>query len=179
MKKAGPLLFALLLLAGCQAGPPSATRSPSPSALELHCPGGDQVEQQQFLGWAFCYSGTWFLRERDESTSAPKGLDATFDVTETAQGPNQGLFGFMIVSTDERGDAASLQDWVTSNVGPGITLKPIQWGDAIEAGQDPASGKRYALTKHQVIVLELRSGTGNLDLESAMSSRLDTWKFIY
>jgi hypothetical protein len=30
-----------------------------------------------------------------------------------------------------------------------------------------------------VIVLDLRSGAGNLDLEAAMSSRLDKWKFYY
>jgi len=68
---------------------------------------------------------------------------------------------------------------VDTNVGPGIQLKPISWGNALAAAQDPATGKRYALTQHQVIVLELRSGQGNLDLEGAMASRLDTWKFVY
>jgi hypothetical protein len=36
-----------------------------------------------------------------------------------------------------------------------------------------------ALTPTQVVVLELHSGVGNLDLETAMASRLNSWKFYY
>jgi len=35
------------------------------------------------------------------------------------------------------------------------------------------------LTAHHVVILDLHSGQGHLDLESQMSSRLNTWKFMY
>ena len=42
-----------------------------------------------------------------------------------------------------------------------------------------SDGRRIALTPNQVVILELRSGFGLLDLESAMATRLGTWKFLY
>ena len=40
-------------------------------------------------------------------------------------------------------------------------------------------GRRIALTPHQVVIMDLRSGQGLLDLEAEMSKRLRTWKFVY
>ena len=40
-------------------------------------------------------------------------------------------------------------------------------------------GRRIALTPHQVVILDLRSGQGLLNLEAEMSKRLSTWKFAY
>ena len=173
------LLSALLALVACQTGTPAPESTPKPSALAVHCATGDQALQEPILGWAFCYPATWEALERQQSTTAPSGVDAVFDVTETAPGAVNGLFGVMIVSTDDRAGAAGLSDWVAAHVGAGIQLQPITWGNALEAGQDVTGHKRYALTPHQVVILELRSGPGNLDLESAMSARLDTWKFVY
>jgi hypothetical protein len=42
-----------------------------------------------------------------------------------------------------------------------------------------SDGRRIALTPNQVVILELRSGFGLLDLEAALSTRLGTWKFLY
>jgi len=58
------------------------------------------------------------------------------------------------------------------------TVTPIAWGNAREAVR-LGDGRRVALTTTQVVVLELHSGVGNLDLEAAMGSRLATWKFYY
>jgi hypothetical protein len=52
----------------------------------------------------------------------------------------------------------------------------IQWGNAGEADR-LSDGRRIALTPTHVVILELRSGVGLLDLESQMSTRLGTWKF--
>jgi len=40
-------------------------------------------------------------------------------------------------------------------------------------------GRRIALTPHNVVILDLRSGQGLLNLEAEMSKRLGTWKFVY
>ena len=40
-------------------------------------------------------------------------------------------------------------------------------------------GRRIALTPHYVVILDMRSGQGHLDLEASMSTRLGTWKFLY
>jgi hypothetical protein len=84
----------------------------------------------------------------------------------------------MIVYTYQRGDASSLSGWMQGHLNPlpspGDT---ISWGNSVEAMR-LADGRRIALTKSHVVVLELRSGAGNLDLEGAMSTRLDTWKFF-
>jgi len=109
--------------------------------------------------------------------------------------PNAGLFAFMIISTYERGGAPDLTSWIAANLVPhpiataSPTLKvtpspaptppsfqPIQWGNATEAGRF-ADGRRIALTQGHVVILDLRSGVGQLDLEAQMSTRLSTWKF--
>jgi hypothetical protein len=55
---------------------------------------------------------------------------------------------------------------------------PIDWGNSAEAALLP-DGRRIALTPHQVVIMDLRSGQGLLDLEAQMSKRLRTWKFVY
>jgi hypothetical protein len=85
----------------------------------------------------------------------------------------------MIISTYERGNSSSLAAWLQTNVSATPTaLQPIDWGNATEAAS-LADGRRIALTAHHVVVLDLRSGTGHLDLEALMSARLSTWKFTY
>jgi hypothetical protein len=107
---------------------------------------------------------------------------------------NAGLFAFMIISTYDRGDASSLAGWVAANLTPvppsqapgkspgpspsPLELTPISWGNATEAGR-LSDGRRVALTPHHVVILDLRAGFGNLDLEGAMSARLGTWKFLF
>ena len=178
-------LAAVALAAACSpGGRQQSTPPPAGPAIKVDCAQGDRSVVEAALGWAFCYPGTWRYNERLQGTDAPKGVDATFDITDFVQGPDSGKFGFMIVSTDERGQAASLAGWVAANEGAGVKLKPISWGNAVEAaqevgGDDPSTARFFALTQHQVIVMELRSGQGNLDLDTAMSSRLQTWKFVY
>lgn len=92
--------------------------------------------------------------------------------------PQVGLFGYMIVSTYQRAGSPNLASWLQDDLRPVPDATPITWGNAVEAVR-LADGRRVALTASQVIVLDLRSGVGNLDLESAMSSRLATWKFYY
>jgi hypothetical protein len=105
-----------------------------------------------------------------------------------------GLFGVIIVSTYTRNNAPGLAAWIQANLAaspsptaspsaspsagqtpsPGLTMQTIVWGNAQEAGQ-LSDGRRIALTPTQVVILTLHPG--NLDLEGAMSTRLDTWKF--
>jgi hypothetical protein len=92
--------------------------------------------------------------------------------------PQVGLFGYMIVSTYQRGGAPSLASWVTDDLKLDATGTPITWGNSAEAVRLD-DGRRVALTPTQVVVLELHSGVGNLDLEAAMGSRLASWKFYY
>lgn len=92
--------------------------------------------------------------------------------------PQVGLFGYMIVSTYQRSGSPNLASWMQDDLRPAPTATPITWGNAVEAVRLD-DGRRVALTPTQVIVLDLRSGVGNLDLEAAMSSRLGTWKFYY
>jgi hypothetical protein len=189
------LAVLVLLLAACQSGP---TDRPVPSVAQiggdLKCATGDHGFADAQAGWGFCYPATWRYNEKSQASSAPPGLDLTFDITDipcveasAAPGsptvapvcsPNAGLFAFMIVSTYERGDAVSLSAWIQANMSTAGTLQPIAWGNAVEAGR-LADGRRIALTPHHVVVLDLRSASGNLDLEGLMSSRLDTWKFTY
>jgi len=195
-----------LALAACQ---PGTNTHPVPSVAQigsdLHCAGGDHAFEDLQVGWGFCYPSTWQYHEGAQSSATPPGLDLTFDVTDIpcsspAPGskasvrpscaPNAGLFAFMIISTYERGDSSSLAAWVKANLTPQPTqspqpsqspqpaLQPIQWGNSSEAAI-LLDGRRIALTPHHVVILDMHSGQGHLDLEASMSTRLGTWKFLY
>jgi hypothetical protein len=108
--------------------------------------------------------------------------------------PCAGDFAFMIISTYERGTSTDLVSWIAANLtppspspsaSPSISPSPssspsilesISWGNALEARRLP-DGRRIALTQHHIVIMDLHSGL--LDLESAMSTRLGTWKFTY
>src|SRR5260221_787090 len=94
--------------------------------------------------------------------------------------PQVGLFGYMIVSTYQRSGSPNLASWLQDDLklAATATVTPIAWGNAVEAVRLD-DGRRGALTATQIVVLELHSGVGNLDLEAAMGSRLATWKFYY
>ena len=170
-------------LAGCQPSSPRAVPSVPQIGADLKCSQGDHGYEDAALGWGFCYPGTWRYLERSQQVDAPKGVDLTFDITCLSQcrtstpgtTPANNLFGFMIVSTYQRAGAASLSDWVAANMKVGTKVgDSITWGNAAEAALLP-DGRRIALTPHFVVVLDVRSGT--LDLEGEMSSRLGSWKF--
>lgn len=185
-------LLAVLTFAGCQ---PASTQRPVPSVAQigggLKCATGDHPFGDAQAGWGFCYPGTWKYNERAQGSTSPPGLDLTFDITDvpcttTSPGasaapvcsPDAGLFAFMIISTYERGDATSLAGWMQANLKPLPKSEPISWGNAVEA-MKLADGRRIALTAHHVVILDLHSGQGHLDLETQMSSRLDTWNFSF
>ncbi len=199
------IVAAVLAIAGCQ---PGSASHPVPSVAQigadLKCSAGDHAFEDPQLGWGFCYPNTWKYIERQQALSTPQGVDLTFDFTclthcktVTTGTTGNNLFGFMIVSTYERGPATDLASWVAANMGPraspsptpgaspggGATpsptvsptaLQPITWGNAKEAAVLP-DGRRIGLTPQFVVILDVRSGT--LDLESEMASRLPTWKF--
>ena len=184
---------AVVVLAGCQSG---SNSHPVPSVAQigsdLKCANGDHGFEDLQAGWGFCYPGTWRyqLRSQGSQSPAPAELDLTFDITDIpctspAPGggapvcsPDAGLFAFMIVSTFDRGDAASLSAWEEANLKPPPDAQAIQWGNSEEAARF-ADGRRIALTPHHVVILDLHSGQGHLDLETEMSARLNTWKFSY
>jgi hypothetical protein len=196
-----PLLA--VLLAACQ---PDNTDRPVPSVnqigSDLKCLSGDHGYADP-AGWGFCYPADWKYTLRAQPSQDLRGLqelDVTFDITSvpTVNGsplpacpspapPPQtpavcsstaGLFAYMIVSTYQRAGAPDLASWLQHDVSPVRQGTSIAWGNAVEAVRLD-DGRRVALTPTQVIVLDLRSGAGNLDLEAAMSSRLDKWKFYY
>ena len=190
-----------ILLAACQIGSPANRATPSVSQIgsDIKCSSGDHAFEDNVAGWGFCYPGTWKYNLRAQSVPSPPELDLVFDITDVpcvipsvpaGQTPNPicspgaGLFGLMVVYTYERGNAASLADWVQANIttatGARISASSadaIRWGNARDAIR-LADGRRIALTKSHIVVLELRSGAGNLDLEAAMAPRLGTWKFF-
>jgi hypothetical protein len=191
------LILAVLALAGCQSGP-GARPTPSVAQIggDLKCAEGDTGYEDPQTGWGFCHPATWRYIEKAQSSQSPDPvrLDLTFDITDTgvfcttpspvATGVSptpscaQYLFAFMIISTYERGSSSSLADWVQQNLQPVPTLQPIDWGNATEAAQ-LSDKRRIALTPHLVVILDLRSGVGQLDLEAQMSARLNTWLFTY
>ncbi len=171
------LLALLLLLASCT---PNSTAHPATSPSVTRSGGvracsGDDVELDVLsLGWGFCHPKGWSIVQRDIPTSAPHGVDTTLDVVAS-----DGYFGFIIVGSYQRGDSASLKDWLAANVpGDNAPSQPISWGNAKEAVSVPSELKRYAMTDHRVYALTLREGAGNLDLEAAMAPRLGSWFFI-
>ena len=184
-------VLAVFAFAGCQ---PASTNRPVPSVAQigsgLKCASGDHGFADFQAGWGFCYPGTWKYNERSQGSLVPPGLDLTFDITDVpctapsgASGqpvcsPDAGLFAFMIISTYERGNATSLAGWELANLPQVPASQPISWGNATDAAR-LADGRRIALTPHHVVILDLHSGQGHLDLESQMSSRLNTWVFSY
>lgn len=194
MKRLTPALVGLLIvLGGCQQG---QVNRPVPSVAQigsdLNCTGGDHGFEDADAGWGFCYPGTWIYLERAQSYTLPTRLDLTFDVTDVpcvagtpvaGETPRPvcsagaGLFAFMIISTYDRAGAPDLATWIQTNLGPLKDQQPIVWGNATEADR-LSDGRRVALTPNRVVVMELRSSVGQLDLEAAMSTRLSTWKFL-
>jgi hypothetical protein len=190
----------VLVLAGCQPGPnPRPVPSVAQIGSNLKCSTGDHGFEDTQAGWGFCYPSGWKYEERSQPSTNPPGLDLAFDITfapdvrvpcpNPAASPVQssasplptpspcsGDFAFMIISTYERGTSTDLAGWMAANQLPPSTLDSITWGNAVQAAR-LADGRRIALTDHHVVILDLHSGL--LDLESAMSARLDTWKFSY
>jgi hypothetical protein len=190
-RKTLAVLAGMLVLAGCQ---PAPTTHPVPSVQQigsdLNCSTGDHPFEDIPAGWGFCYPGTWVYLERSQASASPPGLDLTFDITDapcakaspsSQQGPvcspGAGNFGFMIISTYERGNATNLAGWVQANLKPVPTTQSIAWSNAVEAAR-LSDGRRIALTQHHVVIMDL-TRNGLLDLEQAMSTRLNTWKFSY
>jgi hypothetical protein len=189
------LVLALLAVAGCQPGP-GARPVPSVAQIggDLKCASGDISLGDGQAGWGFCRPTSWRYIEKAQSSQSPDPvkLDITFDVTDVActiaaagsggatppSNCSSYLFAFMIISTYERGSSTSLAEWVQANLHPPVTMTPISWGNADEAGR-LSDGRRIALTAHHVVVLDIRSGQGQLDLEGQMSARLSTWMFTY
>ena len=203
------LAFTVVLLAACQ---PGNNVQPVPSVAtiggNLKCDAGDSGIADSQAGWGFCFPSTWHYVERAQASTSPPGLDITFDITDipcvipsAAPGgptpapicsPNAGNFGFMVVSTFERGATTSIAAWLQANgksasINPTVVLTRIQWGDSREADKMD-DGRRIALTEHHVVLLDLHCGTsasacdpnqGHLDLEALMSARLQTWKFTF
>jgi hypothetical protein len=189
--------FTAMAIAACQ---PGTNTHPVPSVAQigsdLNCPKGDHGFEDSQVGWGFCYPASWKYNERPQASTNPPGLDLTFDITDipcaspppgTASArpicsPNAGLFAFMIISTYERGSSDSLASWLQANTASPPpsppALQPISWGNSTQAAR-LADGRRIALTQHHVVILDLRSGQGHLDLETEMSARLGTWKFSY
>jgi hypothetical protein len=187
------LLLLVLALAACQQGPVS---HPVPSVAQiggdLNCVAGDHGFEDGGAGWGFCYPGTWRYNERVGGGSGPTHLDIALDITDVpcvtgspvnGETPrpvcstNAGLFGFMLISTYERAGAPDLATWMQTNLSPVPVGTAILWGNATEADRLD-DGRRIALTPTHVVIMVLRSGQGQLDLEGAMSARLDTWKFL-
>jgi hypothetical protein len=191
---ASSLALLIVLLAACQQGP---TNLPVPSVAQigadLKCVNGDHGFADAEAAWGFCYPGTWRYIEKSQASTNPTRLDLTFNITDVpcasaspvAGGtprpvcsPGAGLFAFMIISTYERGSATDLASWMQANLSPLPAAQTIPWGNASDAAR-LSDGRRIALTPHHVVIMELRSGVGQLDLEALMSARLSTWKFTY
>jgi hypothetical protein len=188
-------LILLLMVASCQMGP---VNHPVPTVSviggDLKCASGDHGFSDAAAAWGFCYPGTWRYNLRSQTSTNPVRLDLTFDITDipcvggspvAGSTPHPvcssgaGLFGFMIVSTFERGTSTDLASWMLANLKPVPTVtQSITWGNASEAAK-LSDGRRIALTEHHVVILDLRTTLEQLDLESLMSSRLNTWVFTF
>ena len=171
-------MLSILSLAGCSLTSGTPTPTPQPTirteGQDVKCPGGDHgIEEVQF-GWSWCYPATWKFQERLQPTTAPAGVDATFDVVNDVPSgqPGSGDFGFLIVGTYQLGAATGLADWVRSNIGAAEQLTPITWGNAKDAGQD-VQGRRFALTASHVVEMDVRG----VAISAEMGKRLATWKF--
>jgi hypothetical protein len=188
------LVLFLALCTSCQgsASPRSVPTVPQIGS-DLKCGSGDHGYSDQQLGWGFCYPSTWRYTEKVQATDTPAGVDLTFEITcltdckpvcpTPAEGqtpaaclPEDGLFGFMIISTYDRAGATDLGGWLTAKIPRATVGDTISWGNALEA-TTLTDGRRIALTPHNVVILDVHPSL--LDLEGEMSSRLDTWKFTY
>ena len=195
MKRPTFVLVLLFLLNACQLGP--ATH-PVPSVnvigSDLNCPASDHGFEDGQGGYGFCYPATWRYLERvtNGTDAGPMHLDIYLSITDVpcvpgtpvagesprpVCEPQAGLFGVMVVSTYHRAGATDLAGWMTANMKPVPVGQSIQWGNAVEASR-LADGRRIALTPENVVILELLFGKDGLDLESFMSTRLGTWKFL-
>jgi hypothetical protein len=188
-------LLLLLMVASCQMGP---VQHPVPTVSviggDLKCASTDHGYSDAAAAWGFCYPGTWRYNLRSQTSTNPIRLDLTFDITDIpcvagspvagttprpVCSPNAGLFGFMIISTFERGSSTDLASWMQGNLKPVPTIEqPIVWGNANEAAR-LTDGRRIALTPHHVVLLDLRTTLNQLDLEGLMSARLNTWVFTF
>lgn len=177
LPKLVPLAATLILLIACtgNSGGPAHSAPPSlaPDAQGLHCAAQDHGLNLQQLGWGFCYPADWKYIEREVGTTSPPGVDTTLDIV----GATNGLFGFMIIGSYDRGSSASLQAWLADNAPDDTDTTPIHWGNASEAVAVNGQLKRYALSRHRVYLMNIREGSGNLDLDAAMSQRLQYWVF--
>jgi hypothetical protein len=195
MKRLTFVLVLLFLLNACTRGPVTHP-APSVSVIgsDLNCPATDHGFEDGQAGYGFCYPATWRYLERvsNGTDAGPIHLDILLSVTDVpcvpgtpVAGasprpicePQAGLFGVIVISTYARAGATDLAGWMTANLTPVPVGQPIQWGNALEASR-LTDGRRIALTPNEVVVLELRFGKDGLDLESAMSTRLGTWKFL-
>jgi hypothetical protein len=171
------LLLSVVLLSACSPNStPTSTRPPassSPQQQASRCAGDDVELDVLTLGWAFCHPKGWSIVQRSIATSTPAGVDTTLDVVGS-----DGFFGFMIVGSYQRGNAATLKDWLATNEPDDTQVDPITWANATEAVSVRGQLKRYAMTGRRVYALTLREGAGNLDLDAAMQPRLATWSFI-
>jgi hypothetical protein len=170
-------VLAILPLAGCSfLSAPKPTPAPTirTEGQGIRCPGSDHgIDEVQF-GWSWCYPSTWKFQERLQPTTAPSGVDATFDIVNDLPSGQSGSgdFGFLIVGTYQIGSTPSLADWVAANIGSDEQLTPISWGNASDAEQD-AQGRRFALTKSHVVEMDVRGDS----ISAEMGKRLATWKF--
>ena len=179
------LVGLVLVLASCQLGSnPRPVPSVPQIGSDLNCSKGDHGYEDLQAGWGFCYPGTWRYTQRSQASDSPSGLDLTFDVTNVTDAPCttpsagacRGDFAFMIISTYLRGTSGDLTTWVQANLKPTSDPQRISWGNSVEAVR-LSDGRRIALTPHHVVIMDLHSGL--LDLETEMSSRLNTWKFSF
>jgi hypothetical protein len=196
MKRLTLCLIGLFLVGACGPGP-AAHPPPTVATIggDITCSAADHGFEDAGAGWGFCYPKTWRYLEKAQGYTLPTRLDLTFDITDLGVAcvrpspvagatprptctPSAGLFAFMIISTYERGSATDLLSWMQANLSPVPAGQPIQWGNATEASR-LADGRRIALTPHHVVIMDLRSAKGQLDLEGMMSARLSTWDFLY
>ena len=173
-------VLSALLASACdgQAGPPRQPPTKPPAAV-ARCSGDDHSLEEISLGWSFCYPSRWHYREKFQPSNAPRGVDTTLDVVVVSPtpGPDQGEFGFMIIGSYERAGAADLPGWLATNVGDGLILEPISWGNSQSAVKVEGQTRRFALTADRVFELDVHQGDGNLALDSAMAQRLANWHF--
>lgn len=170
------LVVSAVILSACSPNSmPASTKPPASSTRQpvSRCAGDDVELDVLTLGWAFCHPKGWSIVQRSIATSNPQGVDTTLDVVA-----GDGFFGFMIVGSYQRGNAASLNDWLAANAPDDTQVEPIAWANASQAVSVKGQLKRYAMTSHRVYALTLREGAGNLDLEAAMQPRLSSWSFI-